>query len=205
MAGTIVETKTGSGHIKRLTFAAVGDASNGSLPEHVINEKFVGGARLIRFVANPGALTSPSASSSSSVSPSSSASPTLSPSMSASGSLSASASASPSISPSSSTSISPSSSVNPSHSLSPSASASPSEANPTDNFDVSVIDEFGIDILQGVGVDCDANASTSQPILYSSMSVHPTVDESSSLVLKVRDQFVPSGQMTITLVYAMGY
>ena len=72
MAGTITETSSGLGHVRRLTFACTGDAVTGALPEHQIAERFVGGARLLRFVTDPGALTSPSASASPSVSPSSS-------------------------------------------------------------------------------------------------------------------------------------
>ena len=100
------------------------------------------------------AVVDPEASSSASASISPSASTSLSPSS------SLSPSASTSISPSSS--ISPSASVSPSSSISPSASASPTEAPPTNAWDVQLLDQHGLDRLQGLGIDRD-DAATVEP------------------------------------------
>ncbi len=86
-----------------------------------------------------------------------------------------------------------------------SASASPSIATPSDNFDVQIFDEHGLDVLQGLVIDCDANGTTSAAIVYDSTSVHPAVNEQSSLRIRIGQQFAASAEMTITLYFALGY
>jgi hypothetical protein len=141
MAGAVVQTNFGSGHVRDLVLACTADSVNGSLPDTFLDlSAIVGGARLVDLTVDPGASTSPSVSASASTSPSLSASASVSPSMSVSisasrsasasaspsGSLSASASASASRSPSVSASASSSASRSPSASISPTVSASAS-------------------------------------------------------------------------------
>ncbi len=46
-------------------------------------------------------------------------------------------------------------------------------AGPTDNYDVQILDEFGIDVLQGLGADRDTTNSESVNIVYTGTDVHP--------------------------------
>lgn len=59
-------------------------------------------------------------------------------------------------------------------------------------------------MLQGVGQNRSATASQDAPILYTSTSDHPVVDESDTLTLFIDNHFAPSGQMVIDLYYALG-
>ena len=88
--------------------------------------------------------------------------------------------------------------------MSPSASPSPTLAPPSDNFDLQLFDEHHADALQGLGIDCDRSATTSVPIVYASTSVHPCVDEHSTLTLHVGQQFAAAGEFTVTLYAARG-
>ena len=97
-------------------------------------------------------------------------------------------------------------SLSPSVSLSPSASASPSQgATLTANYDVRLLDEHGLDRLQGLGLDRDAVAAQEKVILYASTSVHPVVGAADVLRLRITDNVVPSAQLTVYLEFALGY
>ena len=70
---------------------------------------------------------------------------------------------------------------------------------------MQLFDEHGLDVLQGLGVDNDANATTSAAVVCSGTSVHPAVNEDSQLRLRIGQQFAASAELTITLYYTMGY
>ena len=70
---------------------------------------------------------------------------------------------------------------------------------------MAILDEHGGDVLQGLAVDNDANATTSAVVVYSGTSVHPAVNEDSQLRLRIGQQFAASAEMTVTLYFAMGY
>lgn len=46
---------------------------------------------------------------------------------------------------------------------------------PTDNYTVQILDEFGIDVLQGLGANRDTSNNEAVNIVYSSTDVHPAV------------------------------
>jgi len=94
--------------------------------------------------------------------------------------------------------------VSPSASVSTSASASPSVAAPTDNYDVAILDQNGLDVLQGLGANRDMAASEVAPIIYAGTSLHPYVDETDALTLVISNNLVPSAQVVIELTYALG-
>lgn len=117
---------------------------------------------------------------------------------------SASVSPSGSSSSSSSPSLSPSASLSPSTSISPSASASPSFGAPSGSYNVALFDQGGYDVLEGVGVGRSAFKTEHKPIIYSSTSVNPCIDESDALTLKVDNNLVPGAVIQIDLYYALG-
>ena len=66
------------------------------------------------------------------------------------------------------------------------------------------IDQHGLDVLQGVGIDRDNAASEEANVVYSSTNVHPVVDECDRLTLKVSGNTSASAEVTIYLTYALG-
>ena len=54
-------------------------------------------------------------------------------------------------------------------------------------------------------MNCDRASATSAPVVYSSTSVHPAVNEDSVLRLKIGDNLIASAQLTVTLYFALGY
>ena len=59
-------------------------------------------------------------------------------------------------------------------------------------------------MLQGVGQNLDLAASTSVAIVYAATSVHPTVDESDTLTLRISHNVVASAEFLIDLYYGLG-
>lgn len=89
-------------------------------------------------------------------------------------------------------------------SVSPSSSASPSFGAPTASYDITLIDQGGYDVLEGVGVDRSSLKTEHKPILYSATSVNPCIDDSDTLTLHVDNNSVPSASILIDLYYALG-
>lgn len=67
------------------------------------------------------------------------------------------------------------------------------------------MDEHGLDKLQGLGLNRDANATEENVILYSATSVHPAVAEADVLRLVVEGNTQASAQLTVFVEYALGY
>lgn len=67
-----------------------------------------------------------------------------------------------------------------------------------------MVDQNGIDVLQGLGANRDAAASEETVLVYASTSLHPYVDETDSLTLVIDNHFAPSAKMTIDLYFALG-
>lgn len=72
---------------------------------------------------------------------------------------------------------------------------------PTDNYDVKILDQNDIDVLQGVGLNRDFVASEDAAIVYSGTSVQPYVDESDTLTLQITNNLVNSAVVTVLLYY----
>lgn len=86
-----------------------------------------------------------------------------------------------------------------------SASASPSAGAPTASYDVRLLDQTGYDVLEGLGADRSAVASEHKALIYASTSLHPVVDDSDALTLRIDNNGVGSAYMEIALYYALGY
>ncbi len=80
----------------------------------------------------------------------------------------------------------------------------PGVTNPTSLYDITVVDQFTYDVLEGVGANRSASAAQKAAIVYSGTGTHPPVDEGDTLTLKVSNNSVNSALVTITLYYRMG-
>jgi len=80
----------------------------------------------------------------------------------------------------------------------------PGAVAPTDNYDVTLVDQNGHDVLEGVGVDRDTADTEKARVVYAASSVHPVVDECDVLTLKIANQAVVSATTLIELTYALG-
>jgi len=100
--------------------------------------------------------------------------------------------------------VSASASVSPSSSTSPSASASPTIAAPSDSYDVELLNQFGLDVLQTLGRNRDTAAAEETPIFYASTSVHPCIDEEDTLTARISGNVVVGATLTVIVYYALG-
>lgn len=94
--------------------------------------------------------------------------------------------------------------MSPSSSLSPSASASPSTGAPTDNYDVELFDQNGLDVLETLGLNRDVATAERAVLVYPTTTIHPYVDEIDALTLRISNNLVANAQVVIDLYYALG-
>lgn len=80
----------------------------------------------------------------------------------------------------------------------------PGATNPTALYDVTILDQYAHDVLEGVGANRSASASEKVPIVYSGTGTHPQVDEADTLTLKIANNSVNSALVTIALYYRLG-
>jgi hypothetical protein len=80
----------------------------------------------------------------------------------------------------------------------------PGTTAPTDNYDITLVNQHGADVLQGVGVDRDTLNTEQARIVYSGSAVHPAVDETDTLTLTIANSIVNSAAIVIELYYALG-
>lgn len=80
----------------------------------------------------------------------------------------------------------------------------PGTTAPTDNYDITLVDGNGLDVLQGVGANRDTANTEAAAIVFSGTSINPVVDESDTLTLTIAGSTVNSATLTITLIYALG-
>lgn len=80
----------------------------------------------------------------------------------------------------------------------------PGATAPTDNYDITLVDAEGLDVLQGVGANRDTANTEAVPVVYSGTSLHPTVDETDTLTLTIANNIVNSATITIVVHYVLG-
>lgn len=66
-----------------------------------------------------------------------------------------------------------------------------------------ITNQYGYDVLEGVGANRSNVAPQRAAIVFSSTSVHPCVHESDALTLVVDNQLVASAEVQIELYYAL--
>lgn len=77
----------------------------------------------------------------------------------------------------------------------------PGSTAPTDNYDMTLVDEDGLDRLQGFGANRDTTNSEEVVIVYASTAIHPPVVFGEILLLTVVNNSVHSGTTVIRFVY----
>lgn len=75
---------------------------------------------------------------------------------------------------------------------------------PTDNYDVALLNQFGVDVLQGVGANRDQWANEEAAIVYSGTISHPVIDAADTLTLQITNNVVLGAVITIDLYYGLG-
>lgn len=77
----------------------------------------------------------------------------------------------------------------------------PGAVAPTDNYDLTLIDDEGSDRLQGLGANRDTANTETVPVVYASSTIHPPVGFAETLTLKLANNSVNSATGRIILVY----
>lgn len=80
----------------------------------------------------------------------------------------------------------------------------PGTTAPQDNYDVAVTDQYGADVLQGVGANRDTANTEKVAVVYSGTALHPPVDDGDVLTLAISGNNVNSATVVIYLYYALG-
>lgn len=80
----------------------------------------------------------------------------------------------------------------------------PGAVAPQDNYDVTLVNQHGYDVLQGLGANRDTTNTEQVPILYLGTSTHPAVAYSDVLTLTIAGNNVNSAITQIELYYALG-
>lgn len=80
----------------------------------------------------------------------------------------------------------------------------PGAVQPTDNYDITITDQNGADVLQGVGANRDTLNTETALIVYSGTGTHPCVDEADTLTMAIANNAVNSAVTVVTLYYALG-
>lgn len=77
----------------------------------------------------------------------------------------------------------------------------PGSTAPTDNYDLTLIDDEGSDRLQGLGANRDTANTETVPIVYAASTIHPPVALGETLTLKLANNAVNSATGRIIIVY----
>jgi hypothetical protein len=80
----------------------------------------------------------------------------------------------------------------------------PGATAPTNLYDVTVEDQHGHDVLEGVGANRATATTEKVPVVYSGTAVHPAVDESDTLTLTIANNSENSAAVVVELYYALG-
>jgi len=81
----------------------------------------------------------------------------------------------------------------------------PGSTAPTNEYNITLIDAEGHDVLEGVGEDRSESDTQKAVIIYSSTDIHPAVDRNDTLTLKIADNSVNSATTKVILYYMTGY
>ena len=80
----------------------------------------------------------------------------------------------------------------------------PGSPQPTSLYDITIVDQFARDVIEGVGANRSQTLPEKANIVFSGTGTHPPVDEADTLTFKVANQSVASAQFTVTLYYSLG-
>ena len=85
-----------------------------------------------------------------------------------------------------------------------SLATNPGATAPTANYDITLLDQHGHDVLQSLGLNRHTSTTEKVPIVYSGTSIHPVVDEADVLTLTFANNSVNSAITVVTLTYSLG-
>lgn len=80
----------------------------------------------------------------------------------------------------------------------------PGSPAPSASYDVTCVDAYGHDVLEGVGANRSATDTEKVRIIYSSTTQNPVIDEQDTLVLTFAGNTVTGAEITIILYYCLG-
>ncbi len=80
----------------------------------------------------------------------------------------------------------------------------PGTPAPQGSYDVTILDQYGHDVLEGVGANRSATNTEKAVIVYSGTILHPVVGWSDTLALTLTGNNVTGAETTVTLCYALG-
>lgn len=77
----------------------------------------------------------------------------------------------------------------------------PGGTAPTDNYDVTLVDAEGHDVLEGAGVDRDTANTEKAAVVYSGTELHPVVSRSDVLTFNLDNNAVNSALGRVKIYY----
>lgn len=77
----------------------------------------------------------------------------------------------------------------------------PGATQPTDNYDITLVDDEGADRLQGVAANRDTANTESAPVVFSGSTVHPWVDGDETMTLTFANTSVNDAIVKVILYY----
>ncbi|HAM59546.1 MAG TPA: hypothetical protein DCQ64_30710 [Candidatus Rokubacteria bacterium] len=78
----------------------------------------------------------------------------------------------------------------------------PGATAPTDNYDITLVDDDAVDRLQGVGANRATATSQEAAVVYLGTAIHPPVAFDETLTLTLAGNSVNSAIIVIAIVYA---
>lgn len=73
--------------------------------------------------------------------------------------------------------------------------------SPTSNYDITLLDDQSVDVLQGLGADRHTSSTEQVLLVYSSTQVHPYVTRDQNLTLTIANNAATSAGGDIILTY----
>jgi hypothetical protein len=77
----------------------------------------------------------------------------------------------------------------------------PGTTAPTASYDITLVDQYGADVLEGVGANRHESNTETANIVYTGTGTHPCVDDSDTLTLTFSGNSVNSATVTVVLYY----
>ena len=77
----------------------------------------------------------------------------------------------------------------------------PGATAPTSNYDITLEDADGHDVLEGVGANRHTSTTEKVAIVFSGTEIHPSVGVDDTLTLKIANQSVNSADIVVKLYY----
>ena len=80
----------------------------------------------------------------------------------------------------------------------------PGSPAPTANYDITLLNQHGADVLQGVGANRHTSNTEQANVVITGTGTHPCVDESDTLTLTFANNAQNGAQVVVEIAYALG-